>query len=700
MTVEHARWARQIRMTGEEAPVSKKTLEFSIRSVKQGRRLYGAGLKHRMLTLPVDPELAHGDAVTIRLHLAITRDTFELPAKVVHCGGSATIVQVDSVPAKIYAVIGELPPTEPPGAALAETVESVPVAIGTTEATRPASSVEDDRRGATTTPGSASAATPAPAATAPSSPSATRPAPPGETSAPGGTPPARVATARSAGPATPESPPGDPARSSSSFRLRGPRKGSPPSAGRPPASASPGPAAVSPPPAGAPRAPDPETALPIPGKPGQLLPATPTVVGSLEDRGMADVFMDLLKQTATGVLVVDGYKERYWGFLVQGRPVRYTREPPTRAEALDFHFSRAQLLEPPVLERVRQLSELLGVSLDDVILSRGLLTEAQVSGVLKQCATQVTDRLMGVNFGKYRFFAMDDVPDLLRGDPADVMGVLWERSRARFAGRSEKQVKQMLEDVHKQHVLVTELGRELVHELTLPRREQILVERYLRGGWQVAELVARIEVPRRDLLEVIFTLEALGLVTLSEREGDSWQLARAERFLIDREDYMGKDHFAFVEAHWTCLEQELIRACDKVERKLSDPVLDELELDEVGAMRDAIRAKLTEVRRIFVDTEALREYRGTLVERGKARQAAELFHRQGEMALFKGEGDLARECFERVQEVDPGGGQSTLRLARAKRVLQDLGRGVITQAVETDGDEDVLGMSPEDLDKT
>ncbi len=658
--------------------MSKKTIEFSINSVKHGRRLYGAGLKHRMLTVPVDASLAQGDEVTVEMTLVPTRDVFPIPGRVVHCGGSATIVQMGDVPAKIYAVIGELPPSAP---APAPPTAEVPVADTPPTAAKPAP-----------TPAAKAPAARPPAAKAPAAePPAAPPVPAGSGDPapdPGGAAPSGASTS------APLERSGPPGTSTRMFRLKGPK---PPAAMRKPAE---GAQTAAPAPKSAPAAPppDPDQALPIPGKPNAAIRATPEVEGALADRGMPDVFMELLKGQATGVLVVDGYKERYWGFFIDGRPRRFHREPPTRAEALEFHFSKAGLLEPAVFERVREQADLLGLPLDEAILRRGLLDREQVDGVLRTCATQVTERLMLVNFGRYRFYDLDDVRSLVPGRAADVMNVLWERTRAKFAGRSEKKVKELLEKWHKHHVLITDHGRALVPELQMRHRERVIVERYLRGGWQVSELVGRIEIPRRELLEVIFTLEALGLITLSEREGDNWRLARAERFLIDREDYMDKNRFAFVEAHWTCLAEELERACGKVEEKLMDPVLDELEIEEVGAIRDAIRAKLAEARTVFADDEQRREYRFTLVEKAKARMAAELFHRQGEMALFKGEGEKARECFERVQEVDPGGGQSTLRLARARRVIEDLKRGILTQAAETDGDEDVMGVAPEDLD--
>ena len=671
--------------------MSNKTVEFTIASVKQGRRLYGAGLKHRMLTLPLDPELAQGDRITVALTLALTHDTFPLPARVVHCGGTATIVQMDSVPAKVYAVIGEIPPPSPPVDSMTETVEVSPAEVGIAPTAEPSSEPKLAPEAAAVAPGATGSHTPPEGSPAeePVVPPKRTVADPSAVGGEGTAPPRRV-PAKAPAPA----PADGPGKSGPSFKLKGPK-----APGRRPTAAATA-APPSSPGAGAQAraAADPDTALPVPGKPGVVVDATPARKGELGEVGMPDVFMDLLKEGATGVLVVDGYKERYWGFFIEGRPHRFTREPPTRAESLEFHFSKAALLEPAAFERVREQADLLSLPLDEILLRRRLLTREQVDGVLQSCATQVTERLMVVNFGRYRFFPMDDVAELVPGRAADVMNVLWERTRAKFGGRNEKQVKQLLEQYHQHHVLITDHGRALVPELRMRGREQIVVERYLRGGWQISELIGRIEVPRRDLLEVLFTLDALGLVSLSEREGENWRLARAERFLVDREDYMHKNAFAFVESHWTGLESELTAACDKVEKKLLDPVLDELELAEVGAIRDAIRARLVEVRAVFSDEEQRREYRGTLVEKAKCRMAAELFLRQGEMALFKGEGVLARECFERVLEVDPGGGQSTLRLARAKRVLQDLGRGILTQAAELDGDEDVMDVSPEDLD--
>jgi hypothetical protein len=247
--------------------------------------------------------------------------------------------------------------------------------------------------------------------------------------------------------------------------------------------------------------------------------------------------------------------------------------------------------------------------------------------------------------------------------------------------------------------VLTDQGRSLAEPLidSLAGQEQRFLQRYLRGGWQLAELLGRLEMPTRNLIELVLSMQDLGVIELNEREGDRWREARAERYIIDRMDYMEKDHFAFVEAHWSCLEPELIAACDKVTRTIEDPMMDLIELEKLSQMREEIRSKLADVRALFQDKAGRREYRNELVEMGKRMMAGELFGKQGEMEVFKGDLKLARECFERVLELDPRGSGSNNRIRRAKSALADLARGA-TPKVADDLDMEDDGVDLEDLD--
>jgi hypothetical protein len=451
--------------------------------------------------------------------------------------------------------------------------------------------------------------------------------------------------------------------------------------------------------------PPPGEGVPVPGRPNEYFAGTAAASGSLAKRSMREVFMDLLNDKRTGLLVVDGFRERYWGYFVNGLPLRYIREPASRSESIEYQASRQQLLKPAEIERVRYASGLCGIPLDDALIRLGLLNRQQVETLGQESARMVSDRLLGVNFGHYRFFDLPEIPRLLSGEPVEITMVLWTRSRQRYTGLNEKQVREIVDQYYKHHLVLTEAGRSLAEPLiaTLAGQEQRFLKRYLRGSWQLSELLGRLEMPTRQLIQLVLSMQDLGVIELNEREGDRWREARAERYIIDRMDYMERDHFSFVEAHWSCLENELVAACDKVARTIEDPMMELLELEKLNDMRREIRTKLGEVRALFCDRERRIAYRNELVEQGKRQMAGELFHKQGEMELFKPDLPKAKECFERVIELDPGGSGASERIARSRKVIQDLAAGIVTKAdssiARPDEDmQDFKDLLPEDLD--
>lgn len=617
-------------------------VEFDIGTREKAERLYQTGLRHRILPLPPVDGAVVGDAVVVVLTLHFTGDRFELPATVMHCGSGSTMVKLDELPDAVFAAAsGEIPP--------ARLAEPPPVAE-----TPPAAEPDPGVREPIALPAVPDSQTEIPVVS-----------PPGE-------PPARPRTR--------------------GFRLKGPRGGS--SAGAPPRATPPGTKSHysldrAPAPAGG-------DVLPVPGGGGKGVKAKLTEQGSLEDCDMRTLLMSLLRRSALGVLVVEGYRELNWCFVVHGKPVKFVREPPSRSDSLDYQASRARLVEPDDLNRARQMAQLTGHRIEEVLTDLGLVDAAGLCKLEAKTAWQVTERLLGVNYGTYRFFDLPGLDKVLHGAPADVMGVLWTRARAKYSDLSDKKIAQRIDQYHKHHLVLTEEGQELAGQLSLGRLEALFVQRYLRGGWQIAELLGRLDLTNRSVMEMVFTLQDLGIIALSEREGPNWRVARAERFLIDRMDYMDRDHFAFVDAHWSSLERELLVACDKVSRTLDDPIMNQVELGSVAQMREEIIEKLGEVRQIFASHDRRREYRAILIEKSKRSMATSLFAQQGEMALFKKEASLAKECFERVVELDAGG-PGTDHVGRARRVLGDISRGVLTQATKV---EDRGQLTLEDIDNS
>jgi hypothetical protein len=676
--------------------VAGKRIAFPIKTKEQGQRTYQSGLKHRVLTAPATPNAGIGEQVEVELQLQYADRSFILLGQVMHTGDVATIVQLDTLPAELLEVLGQ----RAPAVARPDEIEQTDVSPDTTHSRpiTPPAELEETLRSPPADPygGRPAPAEPEPAELAPAPTPEPAPAPepePEPVAAPAA--PAPAAPAPAAPPSRPRSQPMSPRPAAAA-----PTASPPPSRQAAAQTATPSggmPAYQAP---ATPAAGGGARGIPLPGRAIQTVPGAPLMEGSLGERSMREIFMDLLRQGSTGLLVVDGFRERYWGYVINGKPVRYSREPASRSESIEYQISRQKLIDPTALERVRYVSTIMGYETDEGVVRMGMISAAKTRELVLETAQLITDRLLAVNYGSFWFYEIPEFAKLVDGDPVNVMAVLWERSRQRFADIEDKAVRELVDKLYKHHVIVTEEGRALAGQLSIGGQEARFLQRYLRGGWQVAELLGRLELPTKPLMALVMSLQDLGIITLAEREGPLFKTMRAERFLIDRMDYMDRDHFAFLEAHWSCLEYELLAACDNIALTLDEPIMEQLEIGDIQDMKAAIRDKLVEVRQTFSSTERRRAYRAEIIGEDKRMMAADLFLKQGEMELFKADSGKAKDIFSRVLELDPGGSGSTERVGRARKVLGDLERGILTKPMgsQFEMEKEIAEFSPEDLD--
>jgi len=94
-----------------------------------------------------------------------------------------------------------------------------------------------------------------------------------------------------------------------------------------------------------------------------------------------------------------------------------------------------------------------------------------------------------------------------------------------------------------------------------------------------------------------------------------------------------------------------------------DPRIEEL-LGKVHEKIDAIWADLS-------NTAKRKEIRMKFVETGQLQMASDLLFSQAEMARYKNDPGLARACYIRVLELDPGRSEGVENVAGAKRALAE-----------------------------
>ncbi|MDP7110981.1 MAG: hypothetical protein QGH45_03415, partial [Myxococcota bacterium] len=267
-----------------------KRIAFPIKTKEQGQRTYQSGLKHRVLTAPSTPGVGIGEQVEVELQLQYADRVFILPGQVMHTGEVATIVQLDTLPAEALEVLGQRAQATPRPDGIErtedspDTTRSQPV-TPSSELEETLCSVPADPYGGQPVPSAPVAPSPEPAS-APTAPpveveAATEPAPE-----------APVAPAEPAPAAAPRKPRSQPmsARPASAAPA-----GSPPPSRQAAQPATPSGGMASDQAPAAPTSSAGARAIPLPGRAVQTVPGAALMEGSLGERSMREIFMDLLR---------------------------------------------------------------------------------------------------------------------------------------------------------------------------------------------------------------------------------------------------------------------------------------------------------------------------------------------------------------------------------------------------------------------
>ena len=421
--------------------------------------------------------------------------------------------------------------------------------------------------------------------------------------------------------------------------------------------------------------------IPVPGDPNRHLPGIARFEGPLENSPPYQVLLQLYTTRSTGVLVVELGDVRYWGFFLGGRPVHYLRYPPLQSESTEALLVRKQLLSKPVLDRARWHAEITGQPLVSIVMRMRLIKEQQLHDLRTSQIKLVTRRLLDLGDGFYRFFETADLREVFRNPPLDPVPLIWKRAMFSMANRNEAQIQALLEPLLDQGVNVTSLGRQIARKLPLDESRRDLVRALATGKTTVALAIRGSRLRERECAELLTVMQQLGLIRFVRvRRRITPEVAQCERALKAQGGRLQLDHYTFLELHWSALPDELEAACARLETKIRD--LTEPCNDQPGIMKlcAPLVARLREVRELVQDDEARRSYRAEVVGESERAMAAEMYLKQGEMALFRRDRDQACECFSRLVEVDPGGAGSRERLERARRVLGALVEGQIPAA--------------------
>jgi len=410
-----------------------------------------------------------------------------------------------------------------------------------------------------------------------------------------------------------------------------------------------------------------------PGTPGALalLPEA-TLHGDFGSASWRDTLLHLQAEQLTGILVIRALREMRWCYLVEGAPVHFLGDQPHPGEFLSDVLIAEGHVTREVWNETLRSQGLTGIMPGEILLGSGTIKPQVFRDAMRARAERITQNLMGMNFGKFTFHPYEELKKVFPFDQVELLSLLLGYSRRAVSRLLDEDLYKQTEDLFKQHVRLTPGREDIVAQLQLSEIEKHLATVVMPAGWQLAEMLSLKEMEERTLLRLVLVLKGMGMLEFVQEEGTSSKRNRAERFLYETlGDVHRRNAFEAVRSHWSSSVEEIEAGYNRMKhdcrRERFEPYMDariEDLLRQVHVRLDETWAKLKVASKRKV-------IRNEFVERGQLQMASDLLYSQAEMARYKNDNGLARICYVRVLELDPGSSDGAENVAASKRALAE-----------------------------
>ena len=382
-------------------------------------------------------------------------------------------------------------------------------------------------------------------------------------------------------------------------------------------------------------------------------PAGVTEQGSFLERPPLEVFGQLGRDGATGMLTIEGATRTTKIAFRAGRIYHCGERPPRSQYLLGTLLIHLKADARKVNEASIQARDT-GVPMGQLLLDARAIEEIQLSRAL---VTQLKTRigtLDGWETGNFEFQAgVPNVPIAHAPMVAPVRLLFLGRldHYARMAQRSATKE----EGPHTQHYVTPDPARERwVAKLGFKRDQLALWELVRASRYKLFDLYDRSDLEPEEAFATLFALRDLGLICFHEQLDSAVRLEMLiERFESKSSAVRGSNLFEILEVHWTAGLEQVKEGYDRV-KDLYDASTVEDAPEEIIPLSQAILKYIESAYETLKDTKARREYRESTVELAMIHNSAQLLIRQGDLSVFKQDWVDARDRFQQVLELIPG----------------------------------------------
>ncbi len=393
--------------------------------------------------------------------------------------------------------------------------------------------------------------------------------------------------------------------------------------------------------------------------------------GDLGESSWRDALLELYTANETGVVVIHGFREVRWAYLVDGRPVHFAGDHPHPGEFLS-DFVREVGVDEAKWRAALRIQKFTGMPAGLFLVSRGWLSEQGLQKALLARAERIAERLVGANFGKWSFHPLDELRHVYPYKGLDVVRLLFKAERLAANRIEDDALIDRMKQHYDHHVSQVKERLHLLDGLDFNPHEQLLIADYLSGGWTIKELLGMRVMEERPLLRALLVLMGLGVIEMLHEEGGRARRNRGERKLfIALRNVTKRPPFEALHCHWTAVEPEIRAGWKRTVAEWSIDRFQDVADDRIRDLIRRIKVRADELQTLLLTREGRDAERKKIIDEGLRVMASDLLIKQADMEVYKGNVGLARSCYDRVLELAPKGDMGSEFRATAKERLSN-----------------------------
>ncbi len=401
----------------------------------------------------------------------------------------------------------------------------------------------------------------------------------------------------------------------------------------------------------------------------------PTTVGTLISRaegesvrgGSAALLLRCGARHPATVVGIHDEDGRHWTVFIREEQLLEVRvEPDDPAFDIGHLIAESGLVEPRALEDALAQTAATGMPVVDILTRSRALRYRQMDAIMGARSQLLLKTLFDTKIKHHYVEAYDNVAPG-GGNPQPFAPLAWQRLLAICQAKSQEELDSVLKEHQSDKPSFVD-GALSPASLRLKKREFRFVESSMTGSITVTQALARSPLRRRPSLALVAALEFGGLLNWQRMDAKAQRVARVWAQVVQKNSELkATNPFDLLEAHWSSDDVLILESYRKVVRVLDLDYIEENGTPAQIELAQKVKSGLMLARDRLQDRGDRKKIRDEVIDDFGVRSAIQLYEKQSELAIFKGDQDRAADALRRIVELNPRDQKAKDRLRSVSR---------------------------------